>query len=149
MTSGTLAGRIISDLILGKENRYAELFTPSRFKANPGIKNLAVQNAEVAADLITGKIEKIYLKAEDLVPGQGAVVSHRGKRAGAYRDDKGIIHLVDTTCTHMGCELEWNSGERSWDCPCHGSRFDYTGTVIEGPAIKNLTPLKLQYKDSD
>ncbi|MNH89949.1 Gamma-glutamylputrescine oxidoreductase [compost metagenome] len=149
MTSGTLAALIISDLIQGQKNRYAELFTPSRFKANPGIKNLAVQNAEVAAEWITGKIEKIYLKAEDLVPGQGAVVSHRGKRAGAYRDDKGIVHLVDTTCTHLGCELEWNSAERSWDCPCHGSRFNYRGAVIEGPATKNLTPLKLQYKDSE
>ncbi|MNW50039.1 Gamma-glutamylputrescine oxidoreductase [compost metagenome] len=149
MTSSTVAAQIISDLILGKDNRYVDLFTPSRFKANPGIKNFVVQNAEVAAELVSGKIEKIYLKAEDLVPGQGAVVSHRGKRAGAYRDHDGLVHLVDTTCTHLGCELEWNSGELSWDCPCHGSRFDYKGSVMEGPAIKNLTPLKLQYGDSD
>lgn len=144
MTSSTLSAHLITDLILDKDNRYAGLFTPSRFKANPGIKNLTVQNADVAKEWVTGKIETIYLKPDDLVPGQGAVVKHRGKRAGAYRDDKGLIYMVDTTCTHLGCEVEWNSAELSWDCPCHGSRFDYKGFVIEGPATDNLTTLHRQ-----
>ncbi|RCX19194.1 glycine/D-amino acid oxidase-like deaminating enzyme [Fontibacillus phaseoli] len=145
MTSGTLSALLISDLIQGKDNRYAELFTPSRFKINPGIKNLVVQNADVAKELITGKVDIVHRKVEDLMPDQGAAVKHLGKKAGAYRDPEGNIHLVDTTCTHMGCEVKWNPAERSWDCPCHGSRFDYTGAVIEGPATENLPQLSSQY----
>jgi Rieske Fe-S protein len=61
-----------------------------------------------------------------------------GKKVGGYRDKDGTVHLVKTTCTHMGCGLDWNDGERSWDCPCHGSRFSYEGEVLEGPAVKPL-----------
>ncbi|MNJ62022.1 Cytochrome b6-f complex iron-sulfur subunit 1 [compost metagenome] len=63
---------------------------------------------------------------------------HLGKRAGGYKDAEGRLFIVDTTCTHLGCEVEWNDAERSWDCPCHGSRFNYKGEVLEGPAIENL-----------
>lgn len=145
MTSGTLSALLISDLIQGKDNRYADLYTPSRFKANPGIKNLVVQNANVAKELVSGKVDIVHRKVEDLMPDQGAAVKHLGKKAGAYRDPEGNIHLVDTTCTHLGCEVKWNPAERSWDCPCHGSRFDYTGAVIEGPATENLPRLSPQY----
>ena len=67
-----------------------------------------------------------------------------GKRAGAYRDENGQLHVVDTTCTHMGCELEWNNGERTWDCPCHGSRFSYKGDVVEGPAELPLKKVDME-----
>lgn len=144
MTSGTLAGLIIHDLILGQENRYAELYTPSRFKPNPSVKNFIVQNADVAGELISGKVELNLGKAADLKADEGAPVRHMGRRAGAYKDPDGKLYLVDTTCTHMGCEVEWNAAERSWDCPCHGSRFDYKGNVIEGPATENLPLLSSQ-----
>ncbi|MGG6314187.1 FAD-dependent oxidoreductase [Paenibacillus macerans] len=144
MTSSTLSALMIRDLIVEKENRYADLFTPSRFKADPAVKHFVTQNADVAKEFVTGKIELVHLKPEDLVPGQGGVVKHRGKRAGAYRDDDGLLYLVDTTCTHMGCEVKWNEAERSWDCPCHGSRFDYKGEVIEGPAVEALPRLHRQ-----
>jgi Rieske Fe-S protein len=65
-----------------------------------------------------------------------------GKRAGAFRDAEGKLHIVDTTCTHMGCEVDWNEAERTWDCPCHGSRYSYKGEVIEGPAKKPLGPIE-------
>lgn len=144
MTTSTLSALMIRDLILEKDNRYTALFTPSRFKADPAVKHFATQNADVAKEWVTGKVELVHLKPEDLVPGQGAVVKHRGKRAGAYRDDAGLLYLVDTTCTHMGCEVKWNEAERSWDCPCHGSRFDYKGEVIEGPATEALPRLHRQ-----
>lgn len=144
MTTGTLAAHLIRDLILGKDNRYAELFTPSRFKMNPSIKNLAVQNATVAKELVSGKIGTVYMKPDDLRADEGCVVKHCGKRAGAYRDKEGKLYLVDTTCTHLGCEVQWNDAERSWDCPCHGSRFDYKGHVLEGPATKDLKTLTPQ-----
>ncbi len=144
MSTSALSAMMIRDLILEKENRYAELFTPSRFKADPSIKHFVTQNADVAKELVTGKIEIVHLKPEDLVPGQGGVVKHQGKRAGAYRDENGLLYLLDTTCTHMGCEVKWNEAERSWDCPCHGSRFDYKGEVIEGPATEALPRLHRQ-----
>ncbi|MFP4977697.1 FAD-dependent oxidoreductase [Paenibacillus sp. CN-4] len=141
MTNSTLAARMITDQILRRDNPYSELYRPSRFKANPGLKNIVSENANVAKELIAGKVEIVHKKADELGPDEGAVIRHDGKRVGAYRDTEGGLHLVDRTCTHMGCECEWNAGERTWDCPCHGSRFSYDGDVIEGPATRPLSRL--------
>ncbi|MCA1055013.1 FAD-dependent oxidoreductase [Rossellomorea aquimaris] len=139
MTLGTLAGQILSDHILGNHNLYRDLFKPSRFKADPGIKHLAKENANVAAQLIKGKLDMPTKRAEDLKKGEGAVILVNGKRCGGYRDENGKLSIVDTTCTHLGCECAWNHGDRTWDCPCHGSRFATDGSVIEGPAKKPLS----------
>ncbi|WP_240620090.1 (2Fe-2S)-binding protein, partial [Peribacillus acanthi] len=141
MTTGTLAAQIISDTIAQKENPYADLFHPSRLNADPSIKEFLVQNADVAKHLVEGKLELIQKHPEDLQNDEGSVVKYEGKRAGAYRNELGQLHIVDTTCTHLGCELEWNCGDRTWDCPCHASRFTVEGEVIEGPAIKPLKKL--------
>lgn len=138
MTTGTAAALLIEKCITDQESPYKDLFTPSRFYADPTLKTFVVQNADVAKHLIGGKLEVINAYPEDLHKDEGSVVSVNGKRAGAYRDEEGELHIVDTTCTHMGCEVEWNNGERTWDCPCHGSRFSYKGDVIEGPAKKPL-----------
>lgn len=138
MTSSTAAALLISDLIQERPNEYEELFAPSRSLALKTLKNLVVDNFDVAKHLIGGKLEMVRRKPEDLAPDEGAAVTVKGSRAGAYRDKEGELHIVDTTCTHMGCEVEWNDGERTWDCPCHGSRFSYTGEVMEGPAEKPL-----------
>jgi glycine/D-amino acid oxidase-like deaminating enzyme/nitrite reductase/ring-hydroxylating ferredoxin subunit len=142
MTNGTAAALLLKDLVMGNENRYEDLFTPSRFNANPGIKNFIKENVNVAKEFVKGKIDHEDTKLEELENGEGAVVTLDGKRAGAYRSEKGEITVVDTTCTHMGCELGWNNAESSWDCPCHGSRFSAYGDVLEGPAVK---PLKKIY----
>lgn len=144
MTTGTLAAHIISDGIQGKNNPYSALYTPSRFKPQPSIKNFIIQNANVAKELIAGKIEVMHKKARDLGKDEGAVVLYNDERAGAYRDPEGKLHLVDTTCTHLGCECEWNEAERSWDCPCHGSRYSIDGDVLEGPATVSLTKLEIE-----
>ena len=149
MTGGTAAAMLIADLALGRDNRYAELFTPSRFHADPDLRVIVSSNARVAGSLISGKLEKPGRTPESLAPDEGAVVELNGKRAGAYRDPQGELHLVDTTCTHMGCEVRWNPGERTWDCPCHGSRFDYKGNVVEGPAMKPLARLEPQPASSE
>ena len=75
---------------------------------------------------------------EDLAPGEGALVRHEGGTVAGYRDDDGRLRAVSPTCTHLWCLLAWNDAERSWDCPCHGSRFTPDGTVIEGPAVTDL-----------
>jgi len=98
---------------------------------------MVIENANVAVNLIKGKLalqpDEIALKA-----GEGKVIQKDGLRMGVYKDEEGKLHIVDTTCTHMGCEVNWNSAERSWDCPCHGSRFNVDGEVIEGPALRSL-----------
>lgn len=142
MTNGTAAALLIQDLITDKESKYEGVFSPSRSLSFTTIKNLVVDNADVAKHLIAGKLEMVNKTAEDLANDEGCVVRLHGKRAGAYKDENGILHLVDTTCTHMGCEVEWNNGDRTWDCPCHGSRFSISGDVIEGPAEKPLKQLQ-------
>lgn len=138
MTSSVVAAMLNSKLILGEPSPYQELFSPSRFNADPSIKTFIMENANVAKHLIAGKFEMVHKVVDDLQKDEGAVVKVNGKRAGAYRDSEGALHLVDTTCTHMGCEVDWNEAERTWDCPCHGSRYSYEGEVIEGPAKKSL-----------
>lgn len=142
MSNGTAAALLLRDIVMEKDNPYLELYSPQRFHADPDIKNFVVQNADVAKHLVEGKFEMILPLPEEVRNGEGLVVSNHGRRAGAYRDEEGRLHMVDTTCTHMGCELNWNSGERTWDCPCHASRFSIDGDVIEGPA---LNPLHLSH----
>lgn len=142
MTTGILAGHLLTDYVIGRNNPYKELYSPSRFQADPDLTNAITANADVAKHLLKGKLEIVGKIVEDLQDGEGAVVMYRGKRAGAYKDRNGKLYVVDTTCTHLGCECEWNHAEKSWDCPCHGSRFSYAGDVIEGPARKPLDILE-------
>ena len=138
MTSGTLAALLFRDIILKRKNPYRDIYSPSRFYAHPSLKKFFVTNANVVKHLIKGKLDLPQRNTEDIPNGEGAVISVGGHRKGAYKDENGKVYVVDTTCTHMGCEVEWDKGEKSWDCPCHGSRFSYTGEVLEGPAEKPL-----------
>ncbi|RXZ81232.1 FAD-dependent oxidoreductase [Paenibacillaceae bacterium] len=141
MSNGTAAALLLKDQLSGVDNPYSDIVTPSRFKVDPGLKHLLTENFDVAKHFISGKLEAVDRRINELQHGKGMVVDVDGKRAGAYRDEKGKLYLVDTTCTHLGCEVSWNDSERSWDCPCHGSRFDIEGAVLEGPAIKPLRQL--------
>lgn len=143
MTNSTAAALLIRDLIMEKDNPYEGLYSPSRSITLTGLGQLIVDNTDVAKHLIAGKLEMVHKRPEDLAIDEGAVVKVHGKRAGAYKDENGQLFLVDTTCTHMGCEVEWNNGDRTWDCPCHGSRFSISGEVVEGPAEKPLKTLSL------
>lgn len=141
MTNSTAASLLILDLILNRQNRFSELYTPSRFDSNPDIKSFISINTDVAKSLITNKLAAVHKKLEDLAPNEGAIVCINGKKAGAYLDSEHQYHIVDNTCTHLGCETQWNDAEKTWDCPCHGSRFSIDGTVVEGPTQKPLTKL--------
>jgi Rieske Fe-S protein len=134
MTNGTAAAQILADRILEKDNQYKDLFSPTREKkADPNVKKFISTNADVAKHLLKGKLEFVTKDPSELQNDEGSVVLVNGKRAGAYRDQEGKLHIVDTTCTHLGCECEWNHGDRTWDCPCHGSRYTFDGEVVEGP----------------
>ena len=127
---------------MDRENAYQDLYTPSRFHADPEIKKFISTNLDVAKHLLKGKLEFVPKDPSDLQNDQGSVVMVKGKRAGAYKDQEGVLHIVDTTCTHLGCEVEWNHGDRTWDCPCHGSRYSIDGSVIEGPTTTPLSKVE-------
>ncbi|MCM0648543.1 FAD-dependent oxidoreductase [Clostridium swellfunianum] len=137
MTNSTVAGIMIKDLIIKGENPWTEAYSPQRFTPAASYKTFTTQNLNVAKELFKHKFEELPETAE-LKHGEAKVLRHEGHRIGAYKDESGKLHVVDTTCTHMGCEVEWNSAEKSWDCPCHGSRFSYTGDIVEGPAMHPL-----------
>lgn len=142
MTNGTIAAKMISEMILSEKNEYEELFSPSRFQADPAVRKFTSINADVAKHLIKGKLEYTNDLVSELATDEATVTRIKGKRTGVYKDQDDKLHMVDTTCTHLGCEVEWNSGDRTWDCPCHGSRFSYTGHVVEGPAERPLNKVK-------
>jgi len=138
MTTSTVAALLFRDIILKRKNPFREIYSPARFYAHPSLKNFFVNNAKVVKHLLQGKMDNPQKSVDDIPNGEGAVISINGHRKGAYKDESGKVYIVDTTCTHVGCEVHWNNGEKSWDCPCHGSRFSYTGEVLEGPAEKPL-----------
>lgn len=144
MTTSHVAATLIGDLIEGKQNPYESIFTPSRLVSDPFVKDFIKENTNVAAKLISGKLKRPDQSIDDLKPGEGGIVSYKNKKCGAFKSEDGHVFLVDTTCTHLGCEVTWNNSDRTWDCPCHGSRFSVTGEVVEGPAKK---PLKKSYKE--
>ncbi|WZL72278.1 FAD-dependent oxidoreductase [Clostridiaceae bacterium 35-E11] len=144
MTNSTVSAMILRDLIIKGKSPWAPVYAPSRFTPMASAKNFIVENLNVAEQLIVGKISPIPSDVEIPVS-EGKIVEIDGQRIGAYRSEKGELHLVDITCTHLGCELAWNAAENSWDCPCHGSRYTYDGIVIEGPTKKPLKKLTLHH----
>ncbi|MCP8617352.1 FAD-dependent oxidoreductase [Salirhabdus salicampi] len=138
--SNSIAGSLLlRDIIMKRDNPAREVYDPGRFNIDPDVKSFAKYNTDVATHLVQGKVQAPNkFDASDLPNGEATVLTVNGERSGAYRDENGQLHVVDTTCTHMGCEVEWNNAERSWDCPCHGSRFNYKGDVVDGPAEKPL-----------
>lgn len=138
MTSGCIAGRLIADIILDEPNKWQSVFDPGRLDVAM-ISKMVKENVNVAAHLIGDRLSRPdQVRLDMIVPGQGAIVQMEDERVCAFRDDVGELHVVSSACTHMGCQLKWNGAERSWDCPCHGSRFDVDGEVLHGPAV---TPL--------
>jgi glycine/D-amino acid oxidase-like deaminating enzyme/nitrite reductase/ring-hydroxylating ferredoxin subunit len=139
MTNGTAAAMIISDAILGHQNPWASLFDANRVEVSASAKEFVKENLNVAKRFVGDRLKSLVVPSiDELGPGEGKVVRAGGEVVAAYRDDDGVVHAVSPICTHMGCHVTFNTAERSWDCPCHGSRFDYDGRVIQGPALKDL-----------
>lgn len=139
MVWGTVASMVLSDTIQGKENKWARTFDPKRFTPVASSKKFVKENMHVAKHLV-----KDYLfydketQLKDLKPGEGKTLEIDDEKLAAYRDEEGKLHVVSSVCTHMGCVVHFNNAEKSWDCPCHGSRFSVEGEVLEGPAYHNL-----------
>ena len=144
---GTLSGLIISDLIAGKENKWSQIYDPKRFTPLASATNFAKENFTVTKNLLKDYL--FYGQADalnEIKPGEGKTIKLDNERLAAYRDEVGTIHAVSAICPHMGCVVHWNQAEKSWDCPCHGSRFSIDGTVLEGPAIHDLAKPKSEKK---
>ena len=142
MANGSIAAAIMADLAMGRENRWADVFDSKRLALKQAAPDLLKANARVVKSLVTDRVLAGELPdVSELARGAGAVVSLDGEKVAAFRDDEGSIHAVSPICTHLRCQVEFNNAERTWDCPCHGSRFDVDGTVIHGPAVKDLASL--------
>jgi glycine/D-amino acid oxidase-like deaminating enzyme/nitrite reductase/ring-hydroxylating ferredoxin subunit len=139
MTGGTAAAMVLADRVLGRENAWAGLFDPRRLKPRASARRLITENAEVGMRFLGDRLTKPGRRSlEELGPGEGDIVRHEGERIAAFRDDDGTVTAVSPVCTHLGCQVSFNDAERSWDCPCHGSRFAVDGAVLQGPAVHRL-----------
>jgi glycine/D-amino acid oxidase-like deaminating enzyme/nitrite reductase/ring-hydroxylating ferredoxin subunit len=139
MTHGTIAGILLTDLIMKRKNEWAQLYDPARVTLG-AIKEFAKENINVAGqyvDLVTpGEIDSL----KEIKNDSGAIIRRGLTKIAAYRDDTGELHEMSAVCRHLGCIVDWNSFEKTWDCPCHGSRYDALGHVIMGPANSDLEP---------
>jgi glycine/D-amino acid oxidase-like deaminating enzyme/nitrite reductase/ring-hydroxylating ferredoxin subunit len=137
MTHGTIAGMLITDLIQGRDNAWTKLYDPTR-KTLGALGKWARENLNVAAQYGDWLSKRDAESAEKIAPGQGAIIRESGKPIACYRDPDGDVHRCSAVCTHLSCLVSWNSVEKTWDCPCHGSRFDIDGHVLNGPAVSPL-----------
>ena len=141
LTWGTVAARLLAELIEGGESDATRLLTPRRFTPVKSAEVWARENAAVIKHLTVDYLKKAEGAAEDLPAGEGRIVELEGHACAAYRDAGGRLTLLSCVCPHLKCKVAWNGVDRTWDCPCHGSRFQPTGDVIEGPAWRGLEPL--------
>ncbi|MFD3513404.1 FAD-dependent oxidoreductase [Streptomyces sp. NPDC058657] len=148
MTSGVLAGQLITRLIEGEEPPWTRLYDPRRLWSTVReAPALLKQQAEVAKHFVGDRIATTHVDSpEEIAPGDGAVVRVNGSRCAVYRDPAGTAHAVSARCTHLGCLVSFNSAETAWECPCHGSRFSTDGEVLQGPATRPLERRELPEK---
>ncbi len=139
-TSAAVAGRIVADLVDERDDPWSSTFDATRVGIDlEGAGELVQSNTKVAVHFVGDRLATMRPKGlESLERGEGAIVEVDGEKLAGHRDDTGALHLVSARCTHLGCLVAWNSAERSWDCPCHGSRFDVDGAVLTGPATLEL-----------
>jgi glycine/D-amino acid oxidase-like deaminating enzyme/nitrite reductase/ring-hydroxylating ferredoxin subunit len=141
LTHGTIAGQLLTDLILGRPNQLADVYAPHRTPVKAAGTFLQ-ENLNLAAqfkDWVTGGDVS---SADDVKPGEGAVIRRGLTKVAVYRDEDGAVHELSAVCPHMGCVVHWNGGEQCWDCPCHGSRFTAEGKMTHGPAVSDLEPVE-------
>ena len=134
-----VASMILSDLAQNTPPMpEADVFSPQRFHPAASAKQLADDTVHAVCGLGRSFLTPGRISVDDLPPGHGGIVEIDGKKMGVYRDEQGELLAVSVKCPHLGCQLEWNPAEKSWDCPCHGSRFDVHGALLNGPANSNL-----------
>lgn len=147
MTFGTVAGILLSDELLGHKNKWASLYDATRIKPLASLTTFLHENKDFPLCMIKDRVASPEATSiNDVQPGEGKIVAIEGEKVAVFHDESGSIHAVSPVCTHMGCLVHFNNAERSWDCPCHGSRFAPDGTVLNGPAITALKPVDISAK---
>ena len=140
LTHGTIAGILITDLIGGRQNPWMDLYDPSRIRTGAAAE-FVKENLNVALQYTSWLTGGEVSSVEEIAPNSGAVIREGLLKVAVFRDESGELHRRSAVCTHLGCIVAWNPAASTWDCPCHGSRFDKLGTVINGPASTDLKPV--------
>ena len=138
MTMGTLAGMMLADEILDVDNPYHDLYSINRFKPLVGGPSMIKAGIDEAIRFVADRFKTDADDTSEVPLGEGRVLKVDGEQTAVYRDERGVLHNLSPICTHLGCIVNWNTAEKSWDCPCHGGRFTATGEVLEGPPSKDL-----------
>lgn len=125
-------------MITGVDEEFHSIFSPERFDFTASIKDMMKDGKETVYNFISEIVHIPLETIEEIKNGEGKIVTYNGEKIGVYKDNSGKVYKVNTRCPHLGCELNWNADDLSWDCPCHGSRFDYEGKLMDSPSIKNL-----------
>ncbi|WP_036485868.1 FAD-dependent oxidoreductase [Myxosarcina sp. GI1] len=144
MSKGTLSGMMLADRVLGIDNPWADLYDSLR--ATPFVTQESIkENLDVGMHWIGDRLKGLQSSSvSEVTPGKAKLLTINGDKVGVYKDTAGSVHAVAATCPHLGCIVNWNSAEKSWDCPCHGARFDYEGKLLHGPAVKDLDKKMVQ-----
>jgi Rieske Fe-S protein len=141
MTNGTAAAQMLADAILGRDNAWQHAFDATRLAPRSSLVSFVRENIDVARRFLGDRFARPRVGTPStLAAGQAGIIDYENRRTACYREQDGSIHAVSPTCTHLGCEVTFNTAERTWDCPCHGSRFDIDGHVLEAPAVQDLQP---------
>lgn len=144
ITFGSIAGKILHDLVTGVENPYAQIFSPGRIKPVAGFKEFVKENADVAYRFIADRIAGADSTGiSSMEAGTAAIINYNNEKLAVYKDPSGEVHALNPVCTHAKCIVNWNVAEKSWDCPCHGARYSIDGEVLTGPATRGLERFKL------
>lgn len=145
MTFGTLAGQLLADACLGRTSELAKTFEPTRFTPRASLKALVTENIDYPMHLVSDVLSPPEAHdVSSVARGEGKLVRLEGKMAAVYRDEGGRVSAVSATCTHLGCRVRFNAAEKTWDCPCHGSRYAADGRVVQGPAVRALAPVTVR-----
>lgn len=144
LSNGTVAAMILADLVTGQPHAWAKVFDSNRLTPLASAKKFVEHNLKAAVHFVRDRtIGEPAEAAESLEPGQGVLVRHAGRQYAVSKDEQGKVHTRSAVCTHLGCIVAWNEAHRSWDCPCHGSRYGPDGSVLEGPAVRGLDEAEL------
>jgi len=147
MTFGTVGAMLVADLLTGLKNPWAEVFDPHRVRPHMTTREFMTENLHFPAHLIPDRLTTMDVEARaasDVTAGEGMIIKVDGKKIAAYRDGAGSLHCVSAVCTHLKCDVAWNGAEKTWDCPCHGSRFTPDGDVVNGPASEPLEKIEVE-----
>jgi glycine/D-amino acid oxidase-like deaminating enzyme/nitrite reductase/ring-hydroxylating ferredoxin subunit len=143
MTYSSVAALTLKEIFLNEERKYADLFNPNRIKPVAGFTNFIKHNADVVKQFVGKWFSGENLQQiADLAPGEGRVVKYNSHKIALYKDEHGALHAVSPSCAHMKCDVQWNNAEKSWDCPCHGARYSFDGTMLNGPASADLEQIR-------